>query len=69
MCFFQRKRKRKTSAKIVNVIHDEILVEDNKNQATQVAEMIEIEMVKAFNYFAPSIPMDVDAEIGDYWIH
>tara|TARA_Y100000592_G_scaffold61278_1_gene95757 strand:- start:7953 stop:9743 length:1791 start_codon:yes stop_codon:yes gene_type:complete len=56
-------------AKIVNVIHDEVLVECHKDQADDIAKMVETEMTKAFNYFAPSIPMDVEAEIGDYWIH
>ena len=56
-------------AKIVNVIHDEVLVEVHKDEAEIVAKLVETEMTKAFSYFAPSIPMEVDAEIGDYWIH
>ena len=31
--------------------------------------MIKNEMVRAFNKFAPSVPMEAVAEIGDYWIH
>jgi len=56
-------------AKLVNVIHDEVLVEVHKTEAEEVAKMVELEMVKAFNYFAPSVPMEVEAAIGDYWIH
>lgn len=55
-------------AKLVNVIHDEVVVETNKSCAEEMAKIVENEMVAAFNKFAPSVPMDVDASIEDHWV-
>jgi DNA polymerase I len=55
------------NAKIVITVHDEIVVEVHKNEVNEVARMVETEMEKAFNFFAPGISMKVKAEIGDTW--
>lgn len=55
-------------ALLVNVIHDEIVVEVADSEAEEVAKMVEVEMTKAFNHYAPDVPMEVDAQIGDCWI-
>jgi len=56
-------------AKLINVVHDEILIEAKEEQAETVARSLEEEMCKAFNYYAPSVPMVAKAEIDDCWIH
>jgi len=64
-----RINKNKYNAKIVNAIHDEILVEVCAEHTQEVKIAMEEEMVKAFNYFADSVPMEVTAVVGKYWIH
>jgi DNA polymerase I len=56
-------------AYLVNVVHDEILVEAHKDDATKAAKIVQEEMVKAFNHFAPDIKMEVEPEIEDHWVH
>jgi DNA polymerase I-like protein with 3'-5' exonuclease and polymerase domains len=56
-------------ARLINVVHDEILVEVVSHEAQTVAKIIEVEMVAAFNYYAPSVAMEAEAHIGDCWIH
>ena len=56
-------------ARIINVVHDEVLVECTDEVAQEVAKIVEEEMIKAFKVFAPSVPMEADAHIGDCWIH
>jgi len=70
LCRIKRKLdKLKYDARLINVVHDEILVEVVTHEADIVAKLIEVEMVKAFNYYAPSVSMEAQAHIGDYWIH
>jgi len=59
----------KLDAYLVNVVHDEILVEVHKDHAEQAAQIVQEEMVKAFNHFAPDIKMEVKPEIDHHWVH
>ena len=61
--------KEKYDAKIINAIHDEILVEVHKDEAEEVAEHVKTAMVGAFNHYAPSVPMEVDPAIAREWVH
>lgn len=56
-------------AKIILVIHDEILVECHNKNITQCSDLIKNEMIKAFNIYAPDVPMEVNPEISDRWVH
>lgn len=47
----------------------EILAECPKTETQKVKNIIETQMIKAFNYFCPNIPMSVTAEVGEHWIH
>jgi len=70
LCRIKRKiDKLKYDARLINVVHDEILVEVVAHEADLVAKLIETEMVKAFNFYAPSVRMEAQAHIGNYWIH
>lgn len=62
-------KENKLDARLVNVIHDEILVEVHKNCAEEVKDIVEKQMQASFNYYAPAVPMTVNAEIGKHWIH
>ena len=56
-------------ARLINVVHDEILVEVHKDQAEEVADIVQKEMISAFNVYVPGVPMVVKPEIADTWIH
>lgn len=56
-------------AKLINVVHDEILLSVHKDCAEEVARVLEQQMVESFNYYAPSVPMVAKAEIETYWKH
>lgn len=58
-----------SNAFLINVIHDEILVEVEKDDADIVKDIVQTQMAAAFNYFAPTVPMEVDAAVGPHWIH
>jgi DNA polymerase I-like protein with 3'-5' exonuclease and polymerase domains len=55
-------------AKIVNCIHDEIVVEAASAQADECAKIMEAEMVAAAREFIRSVPVTVETVIGDSWI-
>ncbi len=56
-------------AKIVAVIHDEMIVECHKNIADEMADVVSSKMIEAFNYYCPDIPMEVKPDVGTHWIH
>jgi len=55
-------------AKIVNCIHDEIVVEVKEDEAEQCAAIVGREMTAAAREFIRSVPVTVDTAIGDAWI-
>jgi len=60
-------RKAGLDAKILMVVHDELVIEVRKDQAEQAARIVEEEMVRGFTHFFKNIPMRVDAHISDAW--
>jgi DNA polymerase I len=54
-------------ARILLVVHDELVVEAREDQAPAVAKIVEEEMIRAFTHFFKNIPMKVDAHIGPTW--
>jgi DNA polymerase-1 len=58
---------RTTSAKIVNIIHDEIVVEVDEGEAEAVAETVERGMVAAGEEYLGTVPVKVEAQIADEW--
>jgi DNA polymerase-1 len=59
---------RNTSACLVNVVHDEIVVEANESEAEEVAQKVERSMVAAGEEYVKSVPIKVEAEIKDEWV-
>lgn len=47
----------------------EILIEAHVSIAEEVAATLEIEMVKSFNHYAPTVPMVAKATVSDCWVH
>jgi len=58
---------RQTSAKIVNIIHDEIVVEVDEAEAEQVAETVETAMCAAGEEYLQTVPVKVESQIASEW--
>jgi DNA polymerase-1 len=59
---------RDTSARIVNIIHDEIVVEADADQATEISQRVERAMCAAGEEYLRTVPVKVETEIADEWI-
>src|SRR5215217_6995355 len=57
-----------TNARIVNIIHDEIVVEANADEAESVAEKVERVMCAAGEEYLKTVPVKVETEIADEWV-
>ncbi len=57
----------KTSAKLVNIVHDEIIVEVNESEPEQAARNLEQAMVSAAEEYVAKVPIKVDVEISKEW--
>lgn len=57
-----------TSAKLVNNIHDELVLEVSANEAEEIANQVEKEMVTAGQEFIHNVPVLVDIKVADTWI-
>lgn len=59
---------RDTSACIVNIVHDEIVVEADAGQATEIAKKVEDAMCAAGEEYVKKVPVKVETEIADEWV-
>ena len=57
------------TAKLVNTIHDEILTTQFKKYENEVFEFVKTSMIKAGEYYIKSIPVVVEVQLGNHWIH
>ena len=58
----------KTSARLINNIHDELVFEVARDEAKSVAKTIEKEMVAAGQKFIHNVPVLVDIKIAEAWL-
>jgi len=58
---------RESSAKIVNIIHDEIVVEVDEGEAHDIAEKVERAMCAAGEEYLQTIPVKVETQIACEW--
>ncbi len=58
---------RPTSAKIVNIIHDEIVVEVDEDEAEEVAAIVERAMCAAGEEYLTTVPVKVESQIAPEW--
>jgi len=56
-----------TSAKIVNIIHDEIVVEVDEQEANDVAQKVELTMCAAGEEYLKTVPVKVESQIASEW--
>ncbi|HTG95627.1 MAG TPA: DNA polymerase [Pyrinomonadaceae bacterium] len=59
---------RDTNAKIVNIIHDEIVVETDADEAQETAAKLEQVMCAAGEEYLKTVPVKVETEIADEWV-
>jgi DNA polymerase I len=59
---------RGTTAKIVNIIHDEIVVEADAGEATEISQRVERAMCAAGEEYLKTVPVKVETEIADEWV-
>ena len=59
---------RGTNAQIVNIIHDEIVVETDADEAPDVAVKVEQVMCAAGREYLQTVPVKVETEIADEWV-
>lgn len=57
------------SYQILNIVHDEILVECDESNKDQCAQDVKECMIRAGSYFCKNVPMNAVPEVGTYWIH
>jgi DNA polymerase I-like protein with 3'-5' exonuclease and polymerase domains len=59
---------RDTSACIVNIVHDEIVVEADANETETIAKKVEDAMCKAGEEYVKKVPVKVETEVSDEWV-
>jgi DNA polymerase I len=64
---FLREKLKNFDARVVNTVHDEIIVEVREDQSEEVCKMVEHEMIRAAKEVLREVPMVADAKVGDYW--
>ncbi len=62
-----REELRGTSARIVNIIHDEIVVEVDEGEAGEVAQKVEHAMCAAGEEYLKTVPVKVESQIASEW--
>jgi DNA polymerase I len=63
-----REELQSTNAKIVNIIHDEIVVEADADEAQDIAIKVERLMCAAGEEYLKTVPVKVETEIADEWV-
>ena len=56
-----------TSAKLVNIVHDEVVVEADAAEAENIAKIVEDAMCAAGEVYIKKVPVKVDVHISDEW--
>ncbi|HEX8652331.1 MAG TPA: DNA polymerase [Pyrinomonadaceae bacterium] len=59
---------RDTTACIVNIVHDEIVVEADINQAEEITKKVEDAMCAAGEEYVKKVPVKVETEVADEWV-
>lgn len=61
-------RLRGTSGEIVNIVHDEVVVECDASESESAAKAVEKSMCEAGEEFVTRVPVRVETEIADEWV-
>lgn len=55
--------------KIINIVHDEILIEAPEEIIEEATNLLVRSMEKAGDTFCQIIPLTAEPAVSDYWIH
>lgn len=55
------------SAKLVSMIHDEVIIEVDEHDADEVVGLVKRLMIEAMSKLLPEVPIEVDAKVGKTW--
>lgn len=58
---------RETSAKLVNIVHDEIVVECDAAESERTSQKLESAMLRAGEQFLSRVPVKVDVHVANEW--
>lgn len=58
---------RDTSGKLVNIVHDEVIVECDADEAESISQKLDRAMCSAGEEFVAKVPVKVDVHIADEW--
>jgi len=53
----------------IHTVHDEVVVEVREDQAQEVRDMVEKQMIRAAKVLLKKVPVKVDAKVSDVWEH
>ncbi|MEZ5346921.1 MAG: DNA polymerase [Pyrinomonadaceae bacterium] len=56
-----------TTARLVNIVHDEIVIEAAESEAEEAAKKLEASMIRAAEEYISRVPVKVDVMISDEW--
>jgi len=59
---------RDTSACIVNIVHDEIVVEADANDTNSISQKVEDAMCAAGEEYIKKVPVKVETQVADEWV-
>ncbi|MBV9210513.1 MAG: hypothetical protein JOZ52_07780, partial [Acidobacteria bacterium] len=57
-----------TSACVVNIVHDEIVVETDEGEAEAVVKLVEEAMCAAGEEYVKKVPIKVESQISNEWV-
>ena len=55
--------------KIVNIVHDELLVECREEIAEMISEKVQYFLEKAASFFCKRVPLSASPQVADCWVH
>ena len=59
---------KETTARVVNIVHDEIVVECDAEKCEETARTLEEAMCAAGEEYVTRVPVKVETEISDEWV-
>jgi DNA polymerase-1 len=65
--FYDASKPYHDNLKLVNVIHDEIIVETRKDMAEEMRDLLSKCMIEAGSEFIKTVDVKVDSKISDFW--
>nr|MBA2340971.1 DNA polymerase [Pyrinomonadaceae bacterium] len=57
-----------TSARIINIVHDETVVEADANEAEEISERVKRAMCAAGAEYVKCVPVEVESHVADAWV-